>query len=120
MLGDLIGGAKGMWPQSCYINGQRGVNVYVLVETKLDESLVGLLQSIWSNRWLGDTQKEDQGRSRGILILLDKRVWNGNWWRLGISGRSTGVNDELCWHLSAVYANCNRKIRRMLWENHNK
>ncbi|WMV09475.1 hypothetical protein MTR67_002860, partial [Solanum verrucosum] len=76
-------------------------------------------ESIWSNRWMRVIQKEAQGSSVGILVLWDKRVWNGELVLNGeqcITGRFSGVNEDFCWHLSAIYADCNRVARRALWQ----
>lgn len=77
---------------------QWGVDIYVLVETKIEGSLDKSLPSIWSNRWVGGIHKEAQGSSGGILILWDKRVWKGELMGLGnqcITGKFTGINENL-------------------------
>lgn len=91
----------------------------VLIVKKLEGPMDDILQTIWSNRWLGEVHKEATGSSGEILILWDKRVCKGEMVENGtqcITGKLTGVNEDFCWYISAVYANCNREIRRVLWE----
>ncbi|KAG5595916.1 hypothetical protein H5410_037148 [Solanum commersonii] len=55
----------------------------------------------------------------GIRILRDKRVWNGELLKVGrqcISGRFTRVNEDSGCHITTVYVDCNREIRKVLWE----
>lgn len=43
----------------------------------------------------------------------------GNLWRLATNvslGNPEGFNDDISWNLSAVYADCDREVNRMLWE----
>lgn len=59
------------------------------------------------------------GNKGGILILWDKRVWNGGLLEVGsqcITGRFTGVNEDFSCNITAVYADCNREMRKVLWE----
>jgi len=68
---------------------------------------------------MGKIQKEAQGSSGGILILWDKRIWNGEMVMDGnqcITGKFTSLNDNWSWHLTGVYADCNRVTRRTLWQ----
>lgn len=99
---------------------QWGADIYILVETKLERPIDGVLQSIWSNRWLGEFHKEAIGSSGRIIVLLDKKVWIGEMVEVGdqsITRKFTGVNKDFSWHITAVYADCNREIRKTLWED---
>lgn len=69
----------------------------MLVETKLGGQIDNVIQRIWHNRWMGKIQKEAQGSSGGILILWDKRIWNGKTVVDGnqcITGKFTSLNDN--------------------------
>lgn len=93
-------------------------DIYVLVETKLMGNVSNLLHTIWNNRWVGELHLEAVGSSRGILILWDKRVWEGELVESGeqcISCKLTSQNQNLTWYLTAVYAKCKRMERRDLW-----
>lgn len=77
-----------------------------------------MLGELWDNRWAGEVHLQARGSSGGSLIMWDKREWIGELVDAGrqvITCRFTGINQELSWSLSVVYANCNRVIRRELW-----
>ncbi|KAG5616387.1 hypothetical protein H5410_016211 [Solanum commersonii] len=97
---------------------QWGDDIHVLVETKLTRNDSNLYQQIWINRWLGEAHVEAIGRSGGIVVLWDKRVWKGEMVDSGNqmpTCRFEGIEQELKWHLSAIYADCDRGERRELW-----
>ncbi|KAH0702388.1 hypothetical protein KY285_016666 [Solanum tuberosum] len=97
---------------------QWGDDIHVLVETKLTRNDSNLYQQIWNNRWLGEAHVEAIGRSGGIVVLWDKRVWKGEMVDSGnqmLTCRFEGIEQELTWHLSAIYADCDRGERRELW-----
>lgn len=57
------------------------------------------------------------GSSGGILILWVKRVWKGELVEIGnqcITGKFTWVNEEFSCHITAIYADCNREVRKLL------
>ncbi|WMV13599.1 hypothetical protein MTR67_006984 [Solanum verrucosum] len=59
------------------------------------------------------------GSSGGIAILWDKRVWKGELVEIGrqsLTGKFTGVSEDFSWNITAVYADCSREIRKVLWE----
>ena len=65
---------------------------------------------------MGKIQTEAQGSSGRILILWDKIIWNVEMVADGnrcITGKFTSLNDNWSWHLTGVYADCNRVTRRM-------
>lgn len=54
----------------------------------------------------------------GIIILWDRRIWNAELVQDGrqcITGRFSGVSGGFNRYITAVYANCNRVARRVLW-----
>ncbi|KAG5576904.1 hypothetical protein H5410_057038 [Solanum commersonii] len=58
------------------------------------------------------------GSSGGILILWDKRVWEGELVESGeqcITCKLTCLDQNLTWYLTIVYAKCKRMERRDLW-----
>lgn len=68
---------------------------------------------------MGKIQKEAQGSSEGILILWDKRIWNREMVvdaNQCITGKFTSINENWSWHLTGVYADCNRVTKRILWQ----
>jgi len=80
-------------------------DIYVLVETKLEGSIDGLIPNIWENRWMGEVHKEAMGSSGGIAILWDKRVWKGELVEIGrqsLTGKFTGVSEDFSWHITAA------------------
>jgi len=59
------------------------------------------------------------GSKDGILVMWDKRSWKGEMVEYGnqsITCKLCGVNQELTWYLTAVYASCDRNERMELWE----
>ncbi|WMV21816.1 hypothetical protein MTR67_015201 [Solanum verrucosum] len=63
--------------------------------------------------------KEAQGSSGGIMILWDKRVWRGELLLVGsqcLTGKFSGIHDDFNWCITAVYADCDTVIRRVLWQ----
>ena len=50
-------------------------DIYVLVETKLGGSEVNVFKQLWQNRWMGELHLDAIGRSGGIVVMWDKRVW---------------------------------------------
>ncbi|KAG5600840.1 hypothetical protein H5410_032210 [Solanum commersonii] len=54
------------------LNGERESKRALL--TRNDSNLY---QQIWNNIWLGEAHVEASGRSGGIVVLWDKRVWKG-------------------------------------------
>ncbi|KAG5606723.1 hypothetical protein H5410_028215 [Solanum commersonii] len=98
---------------------QWGADIIVLVETKLNGHIDNILQSIWNNRWAEVLMKEAQGSSGGIMILWDKRVWRGELLLVGsqcLTGKFSGIHDDFNWCITAVYADCDTVIRRVLWQ----
>lgn len=84
-----------------------GVDVYILVETKLDGNVSRLLKSIWSNRWVGEIHLQAEGSSGGFLIMWDKRICEGELVENGdqcITCKLSGKNQNLTWFLTIVYA----------------
>ncbi|CAN4080374.1 unnamed protein product [Withania somnifera] len=95
-----------------------GANIYVLVETKQDGSPDIMYPSIWSNRCKGGMHKVAVGSRGRILIMWNKRIWKGEQLEIGtqsITGKFTGINEEFSCHVTAVYADCNREVRKLLW-----
>lgn len=79
----------------------------------------GIMQSIWGNRWVGEIHKEAVGSNGDVTILWDKRVWKGELVELGnqsITGKLKGVSEDFNWHITTVYADCSREVRKVLWE----
>ncbi|KAG5571422.1 hypothetical protein H5410_061188 [Solanum commersonii] len=67
----------------------------------------------------GVLMKEAQGSSGGIMILWDKRVWRGELLLVGsqcLTGKFSGIHDYFNWCITAVYADCDTVIRRVLWQ----
>ncbi|WMV54050.1 hypothetical protein MTR67_047435 [Solanum verrucosum] len=63
--------------------------------------------------------KEAQDSSGGIMILWDKRVWRGELLLVGsqcLTGKFSGIHDDFNWCITAVYADCDTVIRRVLWQ----
>lgn len=50
-------------------------DIYVLVETKLGGSEVNVFKQLWQNRWMKEFHLDVIGRSDGIVVMWDKRVW---------------------------------------------
>ncbi|KAG5624592.1 hypothetical protein H5410_009810 [Solanum commersonii] len=77
-----------------------------------------ILTELWAHRWVGEVQLEAKGSRGGIMIMWNKREWVGEMVDSTgqmISCTVTGVCQDIAWLLSAVYASCNRVIRRELW-----
>jgi len=99
---------------------QWGADIYVLVETKLTGADTQLIKQLWFNRWLGELHLEAVGRSGGIAVLWDRRMWKGELVEASgqvITCRFEGINTNLTWFLSSIYADCNEVIRRELWRD---
>lgn len=98
---------------------QCGADVYVFLETKLTGGDATLLKEVWHNRWLEEFHLDAVGRSGGIVVMWDKRYWMGELVGAGgqmLTCKLLGVEQNLSWFPSAVYADCNIVIRRELWK----
>lgn len=56
---------------------QWSADVYFLVEIKLARAYTKLIKQLWFNRWMGELHLEAEGRSGGIAVLWDRRMWKG-------------------------------------------
>ncbi|KAG5609421.1 hypothetical protein H5410_020702 [Solanum commersonii] len=83
------------------------VDIYVLVETKLGGSEVNVFKQLWQNRWIGEFHLDAIGRSGGIVVMWDKRVWRGELViavNQIVTCKFEGINQALIWFVSTVYA----------------
>ncbi|WMV36518.1 hypothetical protein MTR67_036414 [Solanum verrucosum] len=98
---------------------QEGVDIIVLVETKLRGEVGEYVQQLGGNRWMGGMWMESLGSKGGILIMWDKRNWKGEPVERGnqsITCSFSGLNQDLIWFITAVYASCDGRERKELWE----
>ncbi|KAG5616440.1 hypothetical protein H5410_016264 [Solanum commersonii] len=84
------------------------VDIIVLVEAKLRGEVGEYVQQLGGNRWMGGMWMESLGSKRGILIMWDKMNWKGE--------HFSDLNQDLIWFITAVYAPCDGKERKELWE----
>ncbi|KAG5607522.1 hypothetical protein H5410_029014 [Solanum commersonii] len=78
-------------------------DVVYFQETKREGEIANIIKEIWGSRWADYVQLEASGTTGGILIMGDKRIWEGEstpqmtvereetWWELGAArGLFTG------------------------------
>lgn len=95
-------------------------DIYCFQETKMEGERGAVVRSLCSNRWADYGGLESNGRSGGILIMWDKRVWAGELVNTGlhcISCKISSLNRNFSWFLTGVYApNCRREREELWWE----
>ncbi|KAH0737958.1 hypothetical protein KY290_036663 [Solanum tuberosum] len=87
-------------------------------ETKLWGTVEEYFHQLWGNRWVGGLWIDSIGKSGGIIVLWDKREWKGELIDTGsqmLTCKLCGINQDLTWYLTAVYAECDRNEREELW-----
>lgn len=52
-------------------------DIICLQETKLEGDIYDIIKQIWGGRWIKFAQLEASSTRRGILMLQDSRIWNG-------------------------------------------
>lgn len=73
---------------------------------------------VWGSKWVNFAQLEASGTKGGVVIMWDKRVWEGEISSIGeysISWCFTGISQDLRWHLMGVYAPISRIERVEAW-----
>ncbi|KAG5619929.1 hypothetical protein H5410_005147 [Solanum commersonii] len=75
-------------------------------KTKLEGEIANIVKEIWGSRW-ADYVQLASGTRGGILIMWDKRIWEGEASSVGaysVSCCFSGKNQDFKWHLTGVYA----------------
>ncbi|KAG5631925.1 hypothetical protein H5410_003642 [Solanum commersonii] len=93
-------------------------DIYCFQETKIEGENGSLVKYLWANRWVKYCQLEASGTRGGILIMWDGRVWSGEVSSLGaysITCKLTGINQDLIWFLTGIYAPNSREKREEVW-----
>lgn len=94
-------------------------DIYCFQETKMEGDYGEVVKHLFSNRWADYVGLEANGRSGGILIMWDKRVWAGELIHFGVSSISCklcSTVDDCSWVLTGVYApNCRKERKKELW-----
>lgn len=93
-------------------------DVVCFQETKLEGEIANIVKEIWGSRWADYVQLEASGTRGGILIMWDKRIWEGEVSSVGaysVSCCFSGKNQDFKWHLTGVYAPNDRVEREETW-----
>ncbi|XP_047263773.1 uncharacterized protein LOC124896275 [Capsicum annuum] len=97
-------------------------DVYCFQETKVEGDISDFVRDLWANRWVDHIQLEASGTRGGILLMWDKRIWDGERSSLANQGchsiacKFTGKMQDLTCYLIRVYAPNDRKTREEVWE----
>lgn len=76
--------------------------------------ITDIIKDVWGSRWVNFVQLDASGNRGGIVIMSDKRIWEGVESSVGmysVSCRFTGKSQNLNWHLTGGYAP-NRRVER--------
>ncbi|WMV14759.1 hypothetical protein MTR67_008144 [Solanum verrucosum] len=87
-------------------------------ETKKEREIANKVKEIWGSRWADYVQLEASGTRGGIVIMWDKRRWDGEVSSVGaysVSCCFSGKNLDLKWHLTGIYALNDRAEREETW-----
>lgn len=87
-------------------------------ETKVEGEITDIIREAWGNRWINYAQLEASRTRGGIVIIWDKKVWEGGVSSVGIYSVTcnfTGKSQEFKWHLTGVYAPNDRVEREETW-----
>lgn len=93
-------------------------DVVCFQETKVEGDISNMVKEVWGNKWAHFAQLEASGTRGGVVIMWDKRVWDGEISSIGeysISCCFTGVSQDLKWLLTGVYAPIKREERIEAW-----
>lgn len=111
-----MGVVIGKWSESCYTNG--GLTFLCWWRQKQVVHKKSYYRVFGAIDGRGKYIKK-QWVIRGEIYYFGKRVWNGELLEVGnqcITGRFTGVNEDFSCYITSVYADCNREVREVLWE----
>ncbi|XP_049406103.1 uncharacterized protein LOC125869691 [Solanum stenotomum] len=94
------------------------VDAVCLQETKLSEDITEVVRDIWGNKWVDYVHLEASGTRGGIVIMWDKRDWEGKLSSVGmysVSCSLVGKTQDFKWHLTCIYAPNHRQEREETW-----
>jgi len=84
----------------------------------MEGEIANKVKEIWGSRWADYVQLEASGTRGGIVIMWDKRRWDGEVSSVGefsVSVCFSGKNLDFKWHLTGVYAPNDRAEREETW-----
>jgi len=93
-------------------------DIVCLQETKLRGDITNIIKEVWGSRWVDFVQLEASGTRGGVVIMWDKRNWEGVESNVGMYSdtcRFIGKSQNLNWHLTGVYAPNGTVERENTW-----
>ena len=82
-------------------------DVVCFQETKVEGEIENIVKKVWGNKWVNYAQVEASGTRGGIVIMWDKREWEGEISSVGMHSVTcsfTGIRQDFSWQLTGVYA----------------
>ncbi|WMV48685.1 hypothetical protein MTR67_042070 [Solanum verrucosum] len=82
-------------------------DVVCLQETKIEGNISNIVKEVWGSRWADFVQLEASGTKGGVVIIWDKRFWEGELSSVGAHSVSCSLSrkdQDFKWHLIGVYA----------------
>ncbi|XP_060216839.1 uncharacterized protein LOC132644270 [Lycium barbarum] len=93
-------------------------DVVCFQEMKVEGEITEIVKDVWGNRWVSYVQLEASGTRGGIVIMWDRRVWEGTLSSVGaysVSCSFSGIDEDFNWHITGVYAPNDRVEREETW-----
>ena len=93
-------------------------DVVCLQETKLSGDITEAVRDIQGNKWVDYVHLEASGTRGGIVIMWDKRDWEGKLSSVGIylvSCSLVGKTQDFKWYLTTIYVPNHRQEREETW-----
>ncbi|XP_060178322.1 uncharacterized protein LOC132608294 [Lycium barbarum] len=93
-------------------------DVVCFQETKVEGDITDIVREVWGSRWVKYVQLEASGTKWGIVIMWDKRDWEGvisSEGMYSVSCSFTGRSQDFSWNMTGVYAPNDRMEREETW-----
>ena len=93
-------------------------DVVCLQETKLSGDITEAVRDMWGNKWVDYVHLEASGTRGVIVIMWDKRDWEGKLSSVGIylvSCSLVGKTQDFKWYLTTIYVPNHRQEREETW-----
>ncbi|WMV44404.1 hypothetical protein MTR67_037789 [Solanum verrucosum] len=93
-------------------------DVVCLQETKIEGNISNIVKEVWGSRWADFVQLEASGTRGEVVIIWEKRFWEGELSSVGeysVSCSLSRKDQDFKWHLTGVYAPNDRVEREETW-----